>query len=328
MSDGWFVPQMPDLNQDNLYCANFLIQHAIWCVEEFGIDGWRIDTYAYNDLKFMNRCNKALTDEYPSITMFGETWVHGVPNQSYFTENNIQSLPFKSNLQAVTDFQLLWGIKDAMTQDFGWTEGVNSLYTKLSYDFLYKNPMRNVVFLDNHDINRFYSTLGEDVNKYKSSLSWLMTCRGIPQFYYTSEFATPGFTSPSDGYVRLDFPGGWKEDPINKFEVSGRSEKDNEIFNHLKSLANFRKTSSAITTGKLMQYVPQDGLYVFFRYNDQQTVMVVMNTSKTEKTVSFDDYIERTKGFNKYFNVVDKNEKELVKFSIGSYQSMVLELKK
>jgi glycosidase len=276
----------------------------------------------------MNRCNKALTDEYPSITMFGETWVHGVPNQSYFTENNIQSLPFKSNLQAVTDFQLLWGIKDAMTQDFGWTEGVNSLYTKLSYDFLYKNPMRNVVFLDNHDINRFYSTLGEDVNKYKSSLSWLMTCRGIPQFYYTSEFATPGFTSPSDGYVRLDFPGGWKEDPINKFEVSGRSEKDNEIFNHLKSLANFRKTSSAITTGKLMQYVPQDGLYVFFRYNDQQTVMVVMNTSKTEKTVSFDDYIERTKGFNIYFNVVDKNEKELVKFSIGSYQSMVLELKK
>lgn len=59
-------------------------EHALWTVEEFGIDGWRIDTCPYNDLDFMNRCNKALTDEYPQITMFGETWVHGVPNQSYF----------------------------------------------------------------------------------------------------------------------------------------------------------------------------------------------------------------------------------------------------
>src|SRR6185437_11924345 len=62
MSDGWFVPSMPDLNQENPYVANFLIENAIWIVEEFGIDGWRIDTYAYNNLDFMNRCNKALMD--------------------------------------------------------------------------------------------------------------------------------------------------------------------------------------------------------------------------------------------------------------------------
>jgi len=60
MSDGWFVTAMPDLDQNNPYVAKFLIQHALWCVEEFGIDGWRIDTYAYNDLEFMNKCNDAL----------------------------------------------------------------------------------------------------------------------------------------------------------------------------------------------------------------------------------------------------------------------------
>ncbi len=111
MSDGWFTKQMPDMNQGNPYVANFLIQHAIWTVEEFGIDGWRIDTYAYNDLDFMNRCNKALENEYPKITMFGETWVHGVINQSYFVQNNY-NIPFKSNLQAATDFQTLWGITE------------------------------------------------------------------------------------------------------------------------------------------------------------------------------------------------------------------------
>ncbi|HEY4338247.1 MAG TPA: alpha-amylase family glycosyl hydrolase, partial [Puia sp.] len=46
-SDGWFTRQMPDLNQDNPGLAEFLIQHAIWSVESFGVDGWRIDTYMY-----------------------------------------------------------------------------------------------------------------------------------------------------------------------------------------------------------------------------------------------------------------------------------------
>ncbi|MEP6846940.1 MAG: alpha-amylase family glycosyl hydrolase, partial [Panacibacter sp.] len=68
MTDGWFTRQMPDVNQSNPFMATFLIQHAIWCVEEFGVDAWRIDTYKYVDLDFMNRCNKALTDEYPNIT--------------------------------------------------------------------------------------------------------------------------------------------------------------------------------------------------------------------------------------------------------------------
>jgi hypothetical protein len=104
MSDGWFVRSMPDVNQGNPFFATFLIQHAIWSTEEYGLDGWRIDTYAYNDLDFMNRCNKALLDEYPQLHLFGETWVHGVLNQAYFTQNKLD-VPYKSNLPGVTDFQ-------------------------------------------------------------------------------------------------------------------------------------------------------------------------------------------------------------------------------
>jgi len=323
--DGWFTPQMPDLNQNNPFVANYLLQHALWTVEEFGIDGWRVDTYAYNDLPFMNKCNKALTDEYSNITIFGETWYHGVPNQSYFVDNNLQ-LPFKSNLQGATDFQTLWGIQDAMTRDFGWTDGVNKLYTTLAQDFLYKDPTRNVLFLDNHDVARFYSVVGEDMNKYQSSLSWLFTCRGIPQIYYGDELATTGFTSPNDGYVRLDFPGGFPGDQINKFEPAGRTGKDREIWNHINALASFRKKSSALTTGKMMQFVPVDGVYVYFRYDAKQTVMVVMNTSKTDKTISFDKYAERTSGFTKYTDVITKEKNAMKDFTLGSYKTVVLEL--
>ncbi len=327
MADGWFTPQMPDLNQGNPYVASFLIQHAIWTVEEFGIDGWRIDTYAYNDLEFMNRCNKALTDEYPQLTLFGETWVHGVPNQSYFVQNNY-NIPFKSNLQASTDFQTLWGITDALTHDFGWNDGVNNLYTTLAQDFVYKDPSRQVIFLDNHDMARFYSIVNEDMDKYKCGLAWLLTCRGIPQMYYGDELATAGTTSPNDGYVRLDFPGGWPNDAVNKFEIAGRTQKDQAIYQYLATLANYRKSSPALTTGKLMQYYPVDGVYVYFRYTDTQTVMVVMNTSKEEKKVSFDKFAERTKGFVKYKDVISKTESEIKELTIGSYKTVVLELLK
>ena len=326
MSDGWFTRQMPDMNQNNPYVANFLIQNAIWSVEEFGVDGWRIDTYIYNDLPFMNKCNKALYDEYPAITLFGETWVHGVANQSFFCENNIIN-SFKSNLGATTDFQtLFYGIQPALNEKFGWTEGVSKLYTTASQDFLYKDAMKEVIFLDNHDLPRFYSIVGEDTAKYKIALSWLLTFRGVPQMYYGMETLMTGFTNP-DGLVRSDFMGGWKNDSLNKFTAQGRTAKENNIFNHIRSLANFRKNSSAIKTGKMMQYIPADGLYVYFRYDNNQTIMCVMNTGEKEKDVDFKNYIDRTAGFKNATNVI-AGETVANSFKIPAKQMYVLELKK
>ncbi len=265
MQDGWFVPSMPDWDQSNPFVENFLIQHAIWTVEEFGIDGWRIDTYAYNDLNFMNRCNKALYDEYPRISIFGETWVHGVPNQSYFCQNNY-NIPFKSNLQATTDFQT-------------------------------------------------------------SALAWLLTSRGIPQMYYGNEILMTGFTSPNDGHVRLDFPGGWKEDKENKFTASGRTAKENAIFNYIKRLANFRKNSSAIKTGKLMQFYPIDGVYVYFRYDNQQTIMCAMNTNEKPATIDLARFKERLQGFKNGREIVSYNKITLAdSLKLTPMSNLVLEL--
>jgi neopullulanase len=329
MSEGWFEPNMADLNQNNPYLANFLIQHAIWTVETFGIDGWRIDTYAYNDLTFMNRCNKALYDEYPAMSIFGETWVHGVPNQSYFCENNY-TIPYKSNLQATTDFQLLfYGIQAALTQPFGWTEGLNKLYNTTAQDFVYKNPMRQVIFLDNHDLPRFYSVLNEDTAKYKMALAWLLTFRGIPQLYYGNEILMEGTTSPNDGYVRLDFKGGWLTDSVNKFTAAGRTAKENDVFNYLTTLANFRKNSPALTTGKLMQYVPEDGVYVYFRYNDRQTVMCVVNPQEKPSTIRLERFVERMKGFTKAYNIATQQSFTLdTTLTIPAKNLWVLALKK
>ena len=326
MTDGWFTRQMPDLNERNPFVANYLIQHALWSVEAFGVDGWRVDTYAYNDLVFMNRCNKALMDGYPSITIFGETWVHGVPNQSFFCQNNYD-IPFKSNLQNTTDFQeLFYGIQPALNEKFGWTEGINKLYTTTAQDFVYKNPFGQVIFLDNHDLPRSYSVFGEDIEKYKMALGWLLTFRGIPQMYYGMEHLLTGFTNP-DGLVRQDFIGGWKTDATDKFTAAGRTAKENDMFNYIKTLANFRKNSSAIKTGKFMQYTPDDGLYVYFRYDANQTIMCMMNTADTEKQIDFSKYYERTEGFSIAKNIVTA-ETLGNSFKLPSKRMMIVQLEK
>jgi len=328
MLDGWFTPMMPDLNQTNPYVANFLIQNAIWSVEEFGVDGWRIDTYIYNDLDFMNRCNKALTDEFPKMSMFGETWVHGTANQAFFAENTMNT-KFKSNLQGVTDFQLnLYGINPALTQNFGWTDGVNKLYQTLSNDFLYKDPTRNVIFLDNHDMTRFFSQMGEDVDRLKMGIAWLLTYRGIPEMYYGTEVLMKGISNP-DGWVRLDFPGGWNGDALNRFMKEGRSDRENAVFDYTRRFANFRKNSSAIKTGNTMQYLPENGVYVYFRYDNNQTVMCVMNQNNNAATIDLSRYSERIKDYKKAFDVATGVTFNLEPtLTLGGKYVLVMELKK
>jgi len=324
MQDGWFTREMPDLNQDNPFVANFLIQHAIWCVEEFGIDGWRIDTYIYLSLEFMNRCNKALTDEFPHITMFGEAWVTGTANEAYFTRNNINA-PFKSNLTGVTDFQMLFdGIQPAVKQAPG---GVYRLYQTLSNDILYLDAMNNVIFLDNHDMTRFYSEVGEDISKLKMGIAWLLTERGIPELYYGTEIAMRGINNP-DGWVRLDFPGGWDGDSKNAFSGLAMSQKELSVQDYTRKLANFRKQSSAIKTGKLMQYVPDNGVYVYFRYDEHQTVMCVMNTNDQSATIDLSRFSERMKGFTKAVDVsTGKEFSPEPSLTLGGKYLLVLDLK-
>ena len=106
------------------------------------------------------------------------------------------------------------------------------------------------------------------------------------------------------GKVRGDFWGGWKEDAQNKFSEQGRNGKENEVVNWIKTIANYRKASSAISKGKMTQYVPQGSVYTYFRYDDKQSVMVIMNSGDSEKTIGLDRFIERTSGFSKAKNIV------------------------
>src|SRR5436190_2517559 len=326
--DGWFTPFLADLNQRNPYVSNFLIQYAIWATEEFGIDGWRVDTYFYNDPVFLNKINDVLRKEFSKITVFGETAVNLVASTAYYSENNL-TVPFKHNCPGVTDFPVMFSIHNAIKQPFSWDGGVSSLYTTLAQDMLYKNPMNNCTSLDNHDQDRIYSIVGENMRNYKMAIAMLFTIRGIPQFYYGTEILMKNFKDPTDAEVRKDFPGGWPGDAQNKFDASGRTAEENEAFNYVKTLANFRKNSSAIKNGKTMQFVPEDGGYVYFRYTSTQTVMCIVNSNETPAIIDLSRFAERMNGFTKALDAATGATFNLEPtLTLGEKYVLVLELKK
>jgi neopullulanase len=328
-TDGWFTPFLPDLNQRNPYLANYLIQHALWSTENFGLDAWRIDTYKYNDLDFMNRCNATLVEEYPNLLIFGETWVGQPSTLAYYTRNHYSGMSFKSNLQSTCDFPAWSAIGSALNEPFGWDDGVSKLYQVLAQDFLYEDPSTLVTFLENHDTNRFFSVINEDLEKYKSGVAWLLTTRGIPHFYYGTEVLMKNFKDPDDAAVRQNFSGGFKGDASNKFTVTGRTAAENDAFNFVKKLANYRKNTPALQTGKLTQFAPADGVYVYFRKNAEKTIMVVMNMNKDAKNIDTARFSELTNGFTKAKNILsDATLMDIKNLKLGRYETAVLELGK
>jgi glycosidase len=274
MSNGWFDTHMPDLNQSNPDLAQYLIQNSIWWIEYASLDAFRIDTYAYPDQLFMSQLNEAVKKEYPHFFLFGETWVQGSPIQAWFTQNQC-SASFNSHLDGVTDFQTFYAITKGLNENFGWEEGLRRIELTLSHDVIYDNPMNNVIFLDNHDLNRFFSVVNKDINKWKLGIGLLMTLRGIPCVYYGTEWMFEGYTNPDD-LVRQEFPGGWQGDEKNYFYRYYVTREEIEMNEYFSTLAFFRKQAQF---SKLLfkHFVPEDNMYVYFRYNQNHTYLCVAN---------------------------------------------------
>jgi glycosidase len=279
MSDGWFDIHMPDLNQQDPNLATYLIQNTIWWMEYAGIDAIRIDTYSYPDQTFMAQLNHAVKTEYPNAFLFGETWVTEPTVQAWFVDD-FKYNKLKTQLDGVTDFQWYFGVSKGLNENFGWEEGLRRMQLTLTQDVIYEHPENNVIFLDNHDLSRFYSVVGKDLKKWQAGMGLLMTQRGIPCSYYGTEYLFDGFTNPDD-LVRQEFKGGWKGDSVNYFQQINITNQEKEAFDfysHLTQLRNKHRWGSM----SLKQFVPEDNVYVYFRYNENKTYMMVVNLG--EKT--------------------------------------------
>ena len=329
LSDGWFDAHMPDLNQRNPFLAQYLTQNAIWWNEFSGHDAYRIDTYFYPDQDFMYDWAKRLNDEYDEFSFFGETWVQGYSVQAQFTENSAIRGGVPTDLPAVTDFQLFFAIQEVLAGQEGWTQGTARLYYTLAHDYLYEDAYRNVIFLDNHDLARYFTVVGEDLDRYKMGLAFLLTTRGIPMIYYGTEILLSGSGGGFGEGGRKDFPGGWKEDYFDKFRAVNRTAAEEEAYTFVKKLANYRKNSNALTQGKLIHFIPNNGVYVYFRQGVDATVMVLLNARDQEQIVNTESYQEILKGFTGAEDVVTGEKyPEINEIKVSGRSTLVLELRR
>ncbi|MGB8357312.1 MAG: alpha-amylase family glycosyl hydrolase, partial [Bacteroidales bacterium] len=329
MEKGWFDHSMPDLNQSNPLVETYLTQNSLWWIAFSDLDGIRMDTYPYPEPEMMSRWAKRVADEFPGFFIVGEVWYDEPAFTSYWSLNKKNSNGYRSNLPSVTDFPVCFATHKAFNGPGNPTDGVTKLYTVLAQDFLYPEPLRNVIFLDNHDMTRFFTETGKSLDIYKMALSFILTTRGIPQLYYGTEIVMEGDKSKGDGFLRSDFPGGWAGDKKNVFTGTNLTPEEKEAFDFTENLLNWRKDKEVIHTGKLKHYVPEDGLYVYFRYNDRESVMVILNNNDSKSClVTKDKYIESLDGFSKGYEVITgKTFDDLTSIEVLPKTAMIIDLK-
>jgi glycosidase len=325
--NGWFVRNMPDLNQRNRHLATYLIQNSIWWIEYARIDGIRQDTYSYLDFDFLARWCKEITNEYPNFNIVGETWYNKATAPAWWQQksrlNNKNSF-----LKTSMNFSLMFITQTAFDSKSD-NQYMTNIFEDIAQDFIYPDPYNLLTFLDNHDLSRFNRKDETDLKRYKQALAFLLTTRGIPQIYYGTEVLMTGTKEEGDGWLRKDFPGGWPGDKIDEFSKSGRTEMQNEAWDYMQKLLQWRKTSKAVTQGKLIHYAPRNGVYVYGRIKDNSSVIVILNGSTTDQTIQMNRFADITGQYTNGRDVISSKTIDIRnEITIPAKGEYILELSK
>ena len=330
--NGWFDTTMPDLNQSNPLVLKYLTQNAIWWIEYAELGGLRVDTYPYNDKIAMAKWAKAITDEYPKFNIVGEAWMYNPAHISYWQKNSkIGAIDhYNSNLPSVMDFTLFTDLPNALKEEESWDKGMIKIYNSFGNDFLYPDINNILVFFENHDTERFNEIFKGDVRYYKMALTLISTVRGIPQIYYGSEIGMQGNKPEGgDADIRRDFPGGWKGDKQNAFNPKTQTSEQKEFYDFTQKLLNWRKGKEVIHSGKTKHYMPKEKVYVYFRYNGNEKIMVVINNNEKEQTFDLSRFTEALNGVSKGKDVISGKDFSISnenKITISEKSSLILEL--
>lgn len=287
--NGWFVSAMPDLNQKNPHLMKYLIQNSIWWIESSKINGIRMDTYPYADMQGMAQWAADVLKEYPNFNIVGECW-YGNEAGPAFWQSGSKINPVETNLPTVMDFKYNIDREKMFFEETDPWNGLNHVYDHLALDYLYPDPQHILTFLDNHDTDRFLPEMPDSLGVWKQALAFLLTSRGIPQLYYGTELLMNGTKKISDGYIRLDMPGGFPGDKVDAFTREGRTDMQNEAWDYLSRLLQWRRgeANDVIAKGTLKHFMPQNGIYAYERRLGDKQVVVLLNGQSEPNTVTME----------------------------------------
>jgi glycosidase len=270
--EGWFAGILPDLNQNDPEVARYLIQNTLWWIGRTGIDGIREDTLPYVPRRFWRDWSGAIKQRYPSFHVVGEVFDADPALVSFFQGGRKRWDGIDTGVDSLFDFPLHYTIRKV----FSGAAPARDLSQMLAHDYLYRDPNQLVTFVDLHDVPRFLNEPGATLDGLERVFTFLLTARGIPMIYYGDEVGMKGGNDPDN---RRDFPGGWKEDPRNAFQASGRTPDEQTLFDHLRRLTHLRAELEPLRRGRMIDLLTEDSAYAFARTTDKSSVLVVFNNS-------------------------------------------------
>ena len=336
---GWFDRSMVDMNLDNPYVLRYFQQWAIWWVEWSGLDGFRVDTYPYNEKDPMAEWCAAVMNEYPDFNIVGEVWTASIPQLAYWQGGNANKDGFDSHLKSVMDFPLHDALRAGLNEDWGgWGQGMVRVYDILSHDFVYHDLSNMMIFPGNHDTDRLGDVLRKNPKRVKIAMAMMATMRGYPQIFAGDELMfTSCDLSMGHGGLRVDFPGGWPGDEMNLFSAEGRAKATKntdgltvpkgqaaDLYDYVSHLFQWRKTKDVIHNGKTMHFITRDNTYGYFRYNDTDVVFVYVNNSPEAKNVPWTYYSEISEGLKGGVNVVTGEPCDVSDATVVPSQSILI----
>lgn len=331
MESGWFDSSMADMNLDNEYLLNYFKQWAVWWIEYSDLDGFRVDTYPYNEKMPMSQWCKAVMEEYPNFNIVGEVWTSSIPQLAYWQGGNANKDGFDSHLKSIMDFPLHDAIRAAMTEsgNGGWGQGMTRIYDVLSHDFVYHDLQNMMIMAGNHDTDRIGDVCEGDPRRMKIVATLLTTLRGMPQMLYGDELLFRS-TDRSKGHptLRVDFPGGWDGDKVNLFDRANHKGAAKDVYDYTRHMMNWRKSKEVIHTGKTLHFIDRDNTYAYFRYNDNEVVFVYINNSNQPHTVPWTRYAEISATLTEGRDVVTGEAVDMSNIKVEPMSTLVVEFRR
>lgn len=249
--------ELVKLNLRNPAVIDYLLECVKFWIDEFDIDGLRLDVAYSLDHDFMRRLRSFCQSIKPDFALIGEV---------LFGDYNI--IVNDQMLHSCTNYECYKGIFSSLN-DMNFFEIGYSLNRQFGPEqwCIYRGK-HLMTFVDNHDVTRLASIL-KDKKHIPMAYGLLMGMPGIPCLYYGSEWAEEGVKAPDNDYaLRPCF-----EKPL-----------PNNLTEYIKKLISIRQSSDALCHGSYFNIVMQNHYLVFERRTDNECVVVAINASGNTQT--------------------------------------------
>lgn len=248
------------LNLQNGEVVHHILDAVQYWIQEFDIDGLRLDVAYCLDENFVRTLRSFTTERKSDFFLLGEM-LHGDYNR----------LMNDSMLHSVTNYECYKGLYSSFNS-MNMFEINHSLLRQFGPEnwTLYKGK-HLLSFVDNHDVTRVASILS---NEKHLPLIYAMCfgMPGIPCVYYGSEWGTRADKSEGDPALRPCF-----EQP-----------EWNELSEFISKLAEAKKNSEALNYGSFRSVLLTNRQCIFERASEHERVMVAINADEAPFTAHFD----------------------------------------